>query len=77
MENLTITKTYANVLKHRVKKNDLPKYEHLKKLIESGFISKKELKQYVKKAKIAYDSLLKIDNNQNKHTTTSLQRKHL
>lgn len=66
MEKIEITEKYANVLKHRLNKSKLPHFAQLKKLALSGFSTKTELKEYVKRAKASYDSLLNINSTTSK-----------
>ena len=74
MKKINISKEYGLVLKHRINNSDLPNYKQLEKLAFSGVVTKKELREYIKKAKNKYSSLLNINNTQSKGATTSLQK---
>lgn len=54
----TITENNINVIRHRLSKDEVPNYNRLKRV--AGYISQKELKELIKKAKKSYDDLLLI-----------------
>jgi len=68
MKTINISKEYGLVLKHRINNSDLPNYKQLEKLALSGVVTKKELREYIKKAKNKYSSLLSVHNNKSNNT---------